>query len=168
MADIKSRSTTSSYSFKSVGETFEDYASRQGTAVEKAIPLGIKTPLSFDTNGRNIFEMHFSPAELIKDNLRNLILTNKGERLGNPRFGAGLRQIQFGVGNPEEVDRRMMSLIKSAVKTYMPYVNLADFSTSEIADPVTGTKMQKIRITFTVPLINQNEHGLVLFLPIGG
>ena len=79
-------------SFKDVGvKGFrqEEVLSRNRTVV----PIGIKTPVEPDPADQGLFLMHTDIKAQIADNLRNLILTNWGERLGNYFFGANLRPI---------------------------------------------------------------------------
>ncbi len=165
MATRKDKSRTRTYSFKSVGESIQDYNSRTIDNKIKPIPIGIQTPLTID---KGLFKMHYDIKTLIKDNLRNLIMTNKGERLGNTGFGADLRKIQYGVANEEEAEGKMMQNIKSAVRLYMPFVILQDFSTKTIGDEKTGTKSLILRITYGVPKLGTEQYGIQLILPIGG
>ena len=50
-------------------------------------PIGIKTPLEFGDDKNNFLKCHIDPVAQLKDNLRHLIMTNNGERLGRFNFG---------------------------------------------------------------------------------
>ena len=95
------------YSFKSVGTKVK--TEEEDTAILKKPPIGIKTPLSLDLGRQGLFEMHTDLAKQISDNLRNLILTNHGERLGFYDFGANLRTLVFELGS-ENADQKAMIL----------------------------------------------------------
>ena len=53
--------------------------------------------LSFDfpLSGRAVFNQNFTTPKAIQANLVNWLLTNKGERVFNPNFGANLRELLF-------------------------------------------------------------------------
>jgi phage baseplate assembly protein W len=53
--------------------------------------MGIKLPF----NRYNIFDINYTTTDQIKSNLLNFMLTNKGERLFNPNFGADIRNLLF-------------------------------------------------------------------------
>ena len=76
--------------FKSAGTLATD--DKYSGTVE-SVPIGIKTPLQFGLVKSGIFDMNFEYADQINDNLKNLIMTNYGDRLGLYKFGANLRQL---------------------------------------------------------------------------
>lgn len=53
--------------------------------------IGIRLPF----NDYNIFTINYTTKDQIKSNLTNYLLTNKGERVFNPEFGADLRKLLF-------------------------------------------------------------------------
>ena len=53
--------------------------------------IGIRLPF----NDYNIFTINYTTKDQIKSNLTNYLLTNKGERVFNPEFGADLRRLLF-------------------------------------------------------------------------
>ena len=81
-----SNATSSTITFKSAGQKIQDYNNRI-EQVEAPVrrPIGIKTPIRLKKG--TLFDMSYEVSDQIADNLRNLLLTNKGERLGNPAFG---------------------------------------------------------------------------------
>ena len=90
MAIENRRQTRKEYSFRSVGNTKRD--SQNTIEKKERPPIGIKTPIQL-SNKDGLFEMHRDVADQISDNLRNLILTNHGERLGFYDFGANIRPL---------------------------------------------------------------------------
>lgn len=108
-------------SFKDVGlQGFkqQDVLNRNKTL----LPIGIKTPVEPDPNGNGMFLMHTDIKEQIADNLRNLILTNWGERLGNYFFGANLRPLLVDFSSKEDFDQEVMLRINTAIARWMPFV----------------------------------------------
>jgi len=57
----------------------------------KSKGLGFSFPLS----GNAVFNSTFTTRDVIRTNLINWLLTNKGERIMKPEFGANLRELIF-------------------------------------------------------------------------
>ncbi len=55
------------------------------------VAVGVELPL----NGPACFVSNYQTKDAIKNNLINYFLTTPGERLGNPTFGAGLKNFLF-------------------------------------------------------------------------
>lgn len=137
------------YSFKSVGllqNVFED----QATQTVRKVPVGIKTPVRFDNTSETLFAMNYDIGSQIKDNLKNLILTNSGERLMLTDFGANLRPLAFELSN-EDVASEAIRRISATVSKYMPYVELDTFET-RVEDSENGNAVGVvIRVGYSVP-----------------
>jgi phage baseplate assembly protein W len=91
-------------------------------------PVGIRTPIEIGTGRSGIFQMNFSTAEQVADNLKNLILTNHGERLGNYYFGANLRPLTVEISSQENFESVAMERISIAVSKHMKFINLETFT----------------------------------------
>jgi len=143
------------YDFVGVGETQADKDERAITS-QIDIPIGIATPVRFSQSNSSLFEMNSNMAAVIKDNLRNLIATNHGERLMLCDFGANLLPLAFELGN-ENADTAAIGRITQAVSKYMPYVVLGTFE--PITEPGLNGKVAKVgvRVTFTVPALQIPE-----------
>lgn len=160
-------------SFSSVGEKIEEYNQRTKSldTSNQRLPIGIKTPLNLKKG--TLFEMNYRIEDQIHDNLKNLIMTNKGERLGNPDFGCDLKRIQFSVSNYEDIEIAMMSSIQASVKKYMPFIELQEFAVEDLDNNESGTgglisaKIIGLSLTYTVPQLNSRIHGIRLALPMG-
>jgi len=152
------------YSFKSVGDLTEDIVSERYQA--STTPIGIITPLQLG-NGSNIYKMHYKLEDQIRDNLRNLILTNKGERLGRQDFGANLLELVFELGS-DQADQQAMIRIRNSVGKYLPFVNLVGFATD--IDHFDNKEVAKINlfITYTIPRISTKQRGLKVTLYTAG
>jgi phage baseplate assembly protein W len=92
-------------------------------------PIGISTPLEAGRNkpGESLFKMHFDIKDQIADNLKNLIVTQKGERLGFSDFGTNLSQIYSSNLSKEEILETAIAEIQSVVSKYMPSIELNDY-----------------------------------------
>ena len=84
--------------------------------------LGIGINKTSDSNG--IFAVNYTTLTQAKDNLKNLILTKKGERLMNPNFGCDIWGLLFEQINEETIGTKIESSILDAVGTWLPYLNI--------------------------------------------
>ena len=161
---MATRQDRKTYSFKSVGDLTTNVIEERYSALPT--PVGIKTPLQLG-NGTNIYKMHYSLQDQIKDNLRNLVLTNNGERLGRPDFGANLLEMSLELGS-EDADQKAMIRIKDAVGKYLPFVRLVGFATE--VDHFDNKEVAKVDIflTYTIPRISTKQHGLKVTLYTAG
>ena len=152
------------YSFKAVGQTLSGYNNNTpGFSKEpKPIPIGIRTPIEFGTE-YGLFRMHTDALSQVSDNLRNLILTNHGERLGLYDFGANLKSLTTELTN-ESIIELAMGRISTAVTKYMPYVNLSGFSTFGFEKDAPGVLGVGIRVTFNVPKISTKSKEISITL----
>jgi len=85
------------------------------------IAIGVSLPF----NGPVAFNSTYSTADQIKSNLINLLLTNKGERLYNPEFGANLKKVLFE-GITEDTSITIQNLIYTNVGVYIPEITIND------------------------------------------
>jgi len=154
------------YSFKSVGEVEADRASRSGD-LNAFLPIGIKTPMRLSPNQNTLFEMHTSLASQIRDNFRNMLATNHGERLSIYDFGANLVPLAFELG-AESIDAQAIRRISATTEKYMPFISLDTFeSFRENSDDGSLAKIG-IRVGYSVPSIQAyNQFVEALIFAIG-
>jgi len=154
------------YSFEGVGESTEAYKKRVPTA-KLDIPVGIKTPISFNDGGKSLFSMHYSTESQLRDNLRNLLNTNHGERIMLPHFGANIQELAWEVGT-EDGDKKIMSRIQTAVSKFMPFIALEGYE--PIRDLGNNNEISKtgIRLIYGVPAIDLTNQALEIILNIAG
>lgn len=148
------------YSFRSVGKTREQQVIEQ--LVKSPTPVGIKTPLRLGRD--NIFEATYSLADQVHDNLRNLILTNWGERLGLYNFGANLRPLVTELVSQNDFDAQAIERINAAVNRWMSYVSLETFESNTDHLSNTNTAIITITITYSVPTLDVSKRGLTVTL----
>jgi len=120
--------TRKKYDFASVGELTVDHKDlRKRTIQERQEhPVGIKVPMSFGNDSDGLFEMHYELSDQLADNFRNMIMTNHGERIGLPDFGANLTELAFNIGT-ESADTEAIRRIRKTTTKYMPFIKLMTF-----------------------------------------
>jgi len=91
-------------------------------------------------------------VDSVKMALRNLILTNKYERLRNPNFGGNIRQFLFEPFSPAVITN-IKTQIEYLVSNYEPRVRLIDTKITSDED----NNAINIRIIFSINLSQENE-----------
>ena len=92
--------------------------------------INIQFPFSDDSEGK-FLELNSDPKKAIKADLMHLLLTNIGERLYLPDFGANIRQYIF-----EQNDEISWSAIKNelngAIKKFIPNLRITELSAKKL------------------------------------
>jgi len=86
------------------------------------IAIGVSLPFNGPSGP---FNSTYSTQDQIKSNLLNLLLTNKGERVFNPEFGADLGTALFEGINENIVDT-ITDLINTNVEIFVPELQIRD------------------------------------------
>lgn len=84
--------------------------------------LGIGINRGSDSNG--IFAVNYTTLTQAKDNLKNLILTKKGERLMQPDFGCDVWKVLFEQLDGTLIETSIETSILDAVSIWLPYLNI--------------------------------------------
>jgi phage baseplate assembly protein W len=84
--------------------------------------LGIGINRISDSNG--IFATNYTTLTQAKDNLKNLILTRKGERLMQPEFGCDVWKVLFEPSDGVLIETSIENAIVEAVSIWLPYLNI--------------------------------------------
>ena len=92
-------------------EEFNDYA------------VGLSLPLKNGDGG--FFEQNFTSYNQAKSNLKNLLLTKKGERIAQPEFGSGLQSLLFEPID-SEFENKITDTITESVEKWLPYITIED------------------------------------------
>jgi|TARA_R110000782_G_scaffold244161_3_gene330933 phage baseplate assembly protein W len=85
------------------------------SVARKAVGFG------FPLNGPAVFVPTYTTREQTKANLINYLLTNKGERVFNPNFGADLRNLLFENILNRTTDE-LQEIIQNDINLYFPQV----------------------------------------------
>jgi phage baseplate assembly protein W len=91
---------------------YEDYA------------VGLKIPIRIENVA---FAQNYTILEQLKSNIKNLLLTKRGERLMNNDFGAGLETVLFEPIT-DEFETKVQDIINGAVEKYLPNVSIDEIN----------------------------------------
>ena len=84
------------------------------------VKIGLKLPLAWDHND-GFFPGSKNTLSQTGSNIRNLLLTNKGERVGQPTFGCGLMKVLFEPMSEELINQVEESIGESMLE-WLPHV----------------------------------------------
>ena len=159
----------SSINFKSVGKSTR--AIKQISEETQVVtPIGLKSPLSLGSD--NTFATNNDLFEQVRHNLKDLILTNHGERLVHYFYGANLIELATERTSLEEYDNEVAARIIQAVQTWMPYVSLNELIPLDEPDDLLGRSrtstipVRRYLITYEMPQINSPKQSLEIVIGI--
>jgi len=87
----------------------------------------------FPLNGPAVFNPTFNTREQTKANLINYLLTNKGERVFNPNFGADLRNLLFENILDRTTDE-LQATIQTDINEFFPQVEVKEIQFNNLPD----------------------------------
>lgn len=122
---------------------------------QKDTAVGFALPLTSKTGGG--FTLNYETFNQAKDNLRNLLFTEKGERYMQPEFGTGLKKYLFEM-NDSEIEENIDSEIKRSVNFWLPYISVDEIKFDryeytikiEVKFSLQGDEFSKDSITLTI------------------
>jgi len=111
------------------------------------VALGVLLPFNKDAKGKSnsadykatsntgkgVFESSYTTQEAVISNLKNLILTSKGERYMQPNFGTNIRSILFE-NNTDDVRSLLQETIQEDIQYWLPYVKLINLDVTPSVD----------------------------------
>jgi phage baseplate assembly protein W len=113
--------------------------------------IAVRLPLSLDdTDG---FGMLKRIREVIKQNLKMLILTEPGERIMDPQFGVGMKRFLFE-NFSDSVYSQIDSRIREQVRIYMPDVSIRQIN-FYLIDP--DSNSVAFRMEYSIPSIAASD-----------
>ena len=113
-----------------------------------------KLPLMLDpTDG---YRLNRTLKEVVKQNIKMLILTSPGERIMRPTFGVGLYNFLFEL-NTQMVRADINSRIRNQIKIYMPFVVIRsiEFSPEEGSD--VDKNVLSLVLNYSVPSLKETD-----------
>ena len=117
-----------------------------------------KLPIQFDNGNLSSFE-EAEIKELIKQNMKMILLTIPGERIMLPKFGVGIQRFLFEL-ETTEFSAELSGLIQEQVSTYLPPVTILDITpdTTNVDRNTLGLK-----ISYEIDFLNARETLDLLF-----
>jgi len=79
------------------------------------------------------FHLSYTTIEQTKSNIRNLVLTNRGERVMHPEFGCDIWKSLFDPFTPK-LASDLEKIIRKQIGIWLPYINVGDVSVTAGGD----------------------------------
>ena len=115
--------------------------------------IGLELPLTYGNSG--FFNRTKTALQQAKSNIKNLLLTNKRERLGNPTFGTNLLSLAFSQENTD-LESRVEEEIRGAMSEFLPFINVVSIET-KFSDLNINRAIVNIRFTLDVDLTSEEN-----------
>jgi phage baseplate assembly protein W len=125
-----------------------------------AVGFSPKLPLQPDPSD-GFCRLNKTIGEVIKQNLKMLVLTAPGERIMHPDFGIGARNFLFDT--KAEVFQNLKSVINVQIKRFIPFIKIIDISLFDVNLDNTQvhnyleTQYMGLKITYYIPNLNLND-----------
>jgi phage baseplate assembly protein W len=131
---------------------------------EPDVAIGLDLPLV--ASHGSTFKLNYLSLDQALANAKNLLLTNKGERVMQPDFGCDLRKAVFD-NITEEMVLKVDNTIRQAFSFWLPYV----FINELVVDPNEDQNRVTVRLSISLvgneldtrsiqlEIINQQENG---------
>tara|TARA_R100001015_G_C4635196_1_gene203999 strand:+ start:10515 stop:10916 length:402 start_codon:yes stop_codon:yes gene_type:complete len=98
---------------------------------------------------KDLFQMNDDLKSQIKFELKNLLLTSKGENISNVDYGVGIRRYLFEQ-NIESTRQSIILNISEQVKKFMPYIRLNKISVTASPTDIDSNSLS-IKIDYSIP-----------------
>lgn len=114
------------------------------------VKIGIDLPVHRDSGGDGFFATTSTTIEAVKNNIRNLLQTNEGERFFQPNLGLNLRGLLF-----EHIKSENLIAVEDAIldrfELWLPFVQVRDIKIDTIeSNQVVGANEIRVKILFNI------------------
>jgi phage baseplate assembly protein W len=112
--------------------------------------------LPFTKGNNGFFAVTYTTKEQIKSDLKNLILTNRGERVMQPEFGCNLRQAIFEQIDEGGVYEFIQNEIETSIQRWLPFVIVNNI----VVDSDTNSKDNNrisVKLDYTLSFAGNNS-----------
>lgn len=128
----------------------------QDTKKYQDYAIGITLPIQI---GNTAFNQSFTTAEQVKSNIKNLLLTKKGERVVQPEFGSGLQSLLFEF-NDGELSEKIENTITQALEQWLPYVTAESIDIEQTND---NKDRNLVNVSISFSILNTPDLNTVSF-----
>lgn len=116
--------------------------------LQKNVAIGVSLPF----NGPGVFTSTYSTKDQIKSNVINLLLTNRGERIMNPNFGADIKDVLFE-GMTETIVPLIQDKITTAFSSYIPQASISKIDVVFSED----TNTVNVTVNYTLNISGESD-----------
>ena len=103
---------------------------------------------------KKMFENVNDAKELVSFHLKNLLLTNPGEKISDPEYGIGITQMLFENMIQENLNLWQDKIVRM-IELHLPYINLSDVLIMPFFEE------NKVQIKIIYNLLNDTENQIL-------
>jgi phage baseplate assembly protein W len=122
---------------------------------EKDVAVGVKLPFG-KPNG--LFAQSYTTEEQATSNLKNLLLTRKGERPFQPDFGSDVYSLLFE-NIDIDLDERISETLSEDIKFWLPYIVIDNIDVKTEPD----RNFVKIELSFRITEQGANQQIIIFY-----
>ena len=116
---------------------------------DENIFIGIDLPFRRSDGKEGYFASTTTTIEAVKNNIKNLVQTNKGERFMQPELGLNLRSYMFEQVTDETIINIQNDIVDT-FKVWLPFVEIQDIQVSANETDDIGRNKLLINIIFNI------------------
>jgi len=127
----------------------------------RTVGINLKFPLR--SYRRGFFEMNTTTLAAVREDIKILLLTKKGERLIHPDIGTNIPILAGQLFEPhdrEVLEGQIGAEIRAALAAYMPYVKLKGISVYSDVDAPPGRNVQRNQALVLMQYTLENASGI--------
>ena len=125
--------------------------------------MGVNLKFPLRAYRKGFFEMNETTIAAVREDIKILVLTNKGERVVNTDIGTNVGVIMGQLFDPvdrEELEIQIGAEIRGALETWMPYVTLTDIEVFRREDNLRGFTLRENDILIRMQYSLNNAEGI--------
>ena len=107
---------------------------------------GLSPSLPITKDPQDGYRLNKSYIDMVKQNVKMLVLTAPGERIMDPLFGVGLRNYLFRLNN-SEVRNEIRAKITQQIGKYLPFIEIKEI---EINDSDINQNVLHIKMNYRI------------------
>ena len=109
------------------------------------------------TSGNGVFNQSYSTEQQALSNLKNLLLTVKGERVMQPSFGTNLQRLIFEQ-SVDDLANEIETELQESINYWLPYIIIQNIDITAVPDTYT------IRISLTISVTETGSNLVINIL----
>ncbi len=134
---------------------------------ESDVSLGLDLP--FRERSGKLFQLNYLSIDQAITNVKNLILTLKGERVMHPNFGTNIKRFLFEP-NLQSLRDEVGRDIEEAIKFWLPYIEISNLNViipkAPAGSPPFVDALHGISVELTIALVNNTLDARTIVLEI--
>jgi phage baseplate assembly protein W len=126
--------------------------------------MGINLKFPLRSYRRGFFEMNNTTTAAVRENIKTLLMTVKGERVVNPSIGTNIPTLMgqlFEQIEPREMEAKIGAEITTALETWMPEVKMVGITVYTQDTVPGGTSLNTNDILIRMSYVYSDQAGIV-------